>query len=261
MARSVTAPVSGIDGDVGEFQLAFERIFRAVFQPQPDAAHFFGILVDLAFGNRLAQRQQLRARLRNVDIDRIQPLYRCQRIRLTGCDQRTFRYTGDADASSDRCNDARVAEIDVRRLRVRDSLFVGGERVIVVLRCDGALLQQHAVAFRFGFGGRQRGGRVAVARLIGRGIDLVEGLPFLYRAAFDEQPLQHNAAHLRPHFRNPVWCSPAGQFGRQGRRSWMDDHDANLGRRHLLMCVVTAAGRQEANERKKGGGESGTGCW
>ena len=73
-ARRVTAPVVWIDGDVGELQLARQRIVRAVLQLQPHLGA--GRRRRRSAGRRRcrAAAHHLGGRLGDVDIDRVQPL-------------------------------------------------------------------------------------------------------------------------------------------------------------------------------------------
>ena len=87
------------------------------------------------------QRQQLAARLGDVDINGIERLDRGKRGSLLGSDQCALSHSGASDAAGDRCGYACVIEIDARTFGVGERLPVGRARVVIVLRRYRGLLQ------------------------------------------------------------------------------------------------------------------------
>ena len=89
-ARSVTVPVLSLTSHLGELDRAGVAVVAAVLELQADLR---AAGADAACGERAAQREQLGARLLDVDIDRIEPLDHRERIGLVGGDQRALGRT------------------------------------------------------------------------------------------------------------------------------------------------------------------------
>ena len=197
------------------------------------------------------QRQQLAARLRDVDIDGIERLDRGERRRLLGGDQRALRHGGAADAAGDRRGDARVIEIDARAFGVGERLLVGGARVVIVLRRYRGLLQKRRKARRLRLRADENGGGVVIGRLIWRGIDLIERLALMDGCPFGKQPRLQEPADLRPDIGDRVGIGATGKDGRQQRRLGFDDDDAHIRWWPVMLLALPASGEPQRTQRQK----------
>ena len=103
-----------IDRDFRKLQLAGELVMRAVLEHQVHLRLVVPGLLELPGGELALQAQQHRARLRHIDIDRVELLHRRERLRLVARHQRALGDRGAADAPGDRGQQARVHEVDAR---------------------------------------------------------------------------------------------------------------------------------------------------
>ena len=85
--------------------------------------------VDAAAPQRAAQRDQVGARLLDVDVDRVEPLDHRQRIGLVGGDERADGAQRAADAPADRRGDAGEAQVDPRGVERGAVLRDAGSRL------------------------------------------------------------------------------------------------------------------------------------
>jgi hypothetical protein len=129
------AASGGIDADFAEGELAGLRVFRAVLEQ--DGHRQVGRSGHAAPRELLAQLQPLGARLREVDVDRIELLHRRERLGLVGRDESPLRDRRLADAPVDRRRDPRVVEdrLGARRLGLR-----GLELGLRLAQCRGRVL-------------------------------------------------------------------------------------------------------------------------
>ncbi len=108
--------------------------------------------------------QQVDARLRQVDIDRIELGDDGQRRRLVGGDQGALGHDRAADPPGDRAQHLGVGQVDLRRLHLglcrRNAgrgLAFGGQGIVIVLVADGIDAAQRLVTMLPGLGGDERG--------------------------------------------------------------------------------------------------------
>ena len=227
-----------VDRHLGELDRAGKAVIAAVLQLQ---AHGRARRGDVTLLERPAQREQVRARLLDVDEHGVGPLDDRHRIGLVAADQRADRGQAASDASRDRGGNAREVQVDARRLQRgavlgdgRLGLTLRGDSVGIVLLADSFGLGERAVAlgsdargFRSGGGAGEIGLRLVGRCLIEAGVDLVERLPGTDQRAFGEQATPDDAGHLRANFRRFECGGAAGQLGRGGDRRRLHDDEAH----------------------------------
>ena len=106
----VCDPVAGSTVTSAKLSVPDLRIFRAGFELQPDRRL---VSRNLAGERLLAQAEQVGARLLDVDIDRVEPLDRGQRIVLPCLNQSAGRIDRPSDAPGDRSPDHRPLQVDL----------------------------------------------------------------------------------------------------------------------------------------------------
>lgn len=259
-------PGAWIDRDVGEQQLARQRVQAAVVLDQRGPGLSLTDCFQLTGAERPAQVVEFAGRLGEVGVDRVQLLYQRQRRGFVLPHQRAFGHQGATDAPGDRCGNGGVPQVE--RCPVHRGL-VGGDvgrrlshgsaRVVVVLAADGLVVDQLGVALRLqsglvriGLGLAQcRFGAFQVGLERGR-VDAKQHIAFLHVAAFAEGALQHHAGHAGPHFSDAWRHDPSAQFTADRQRSGFDGFDANGGQRCLFFGVGgLVAGAQRQRQRYK----------
>jgi hypothetical protein len=118
-----------------------------------------------------------------------------------------------------------------------------GPGIVVILLADRIHLGQLLVAFRERQSGAFAATALVVGDLIRRRVDLVELLPLLHIAAFEEQPFQDDAVDLRSH----VGVTNAGhssrKLGGDRHRPSVHGDDGDLRRGWRRAPLPTAAER------------------
>ena len=261
---------TGGNGGAHEFQRSLVVVEAAVFQEDLHL-HLAVDGLQRATVDGLAQRQQLGAGLRHIHVDGVELLDGGQCRVLAGRDQCPRRIGGGADTAGNGRLDARIVQIDLRRLQRSlgghhggPVLLQGGFGIVHVLfahRVDG---QQITVALRLRFGRAYHGLRlnerclrIVVGCLVAGGIQLVEHLTFLHLLAFGEQPLLDDATHLGPNLGAHVRHRPASQrlFHRQALRDdGLHHHGGFLWRRRGRPGLLATGKRQ-----RNGGGNQQVG--
>ena len=260
-----------IDHRLGELQRAGISIGAAILKRQPDADRPARRAACL-----LAQREQVSARLLDIDEHRVEPLDGRQRIGLAGGDEPAGRHQRAADASADRGGDAGVAKVDAGDFErcpvlrnARRRLARGGGGVGIVLPGDRFHLRERTVARGLGGGsgaGRLGAGKIGLRlcgiRLIEAGIDLIERLAGADERSFGKGARADHARHLRPHFGAFERGGAAGERGGQLDRLHLHNDIAGLRCRFFSVFAVrrrAARKRQHHGERDSGKAEAGVG--
>ncbi|CRP05119.1 hypothetical protein PAERUG_E7_London_9_VIM_2_02_13_02588 [Pseudomonas aeruginosa] len=234
---------AGVDRQVGEQQLAGQRVLAAVGQDQAHGDVLVGDTLHLAFADRPLHGGDFAGRLGEVHVDRIDLLDAGQRCRRVLADQRAFGDQRTPRAAVDRRGDRGVAQAQAGLLQfglgrgdLRQGLARVGLRFGVLAFADGAVLDQVGVALELvgrrrvaGLGPGQGAAADVQGRLQGRRVDLeqhgagADVLAFLVQATGDD------AGDARPHFSLAVRFQASGQLaGDADRRRPGDDH-ADLG--------------------------------
>ena len=132
-------------------------------------------------------------------------------LRLIGVQKGPRGHLGNRDLAADRREHRGIADVDLSGGEVRASRLNGGlgrfhaglSRVIGLLG-NGVRLHEGRGTGSIGAGERElslglieRRLGASLGSLVGRGIDLIEGLAFLHVLAFGEEALLQHAAHLR----------------------------------------------------------------
>lgn len=233
-----------VDRDIAELQLAPLRVRLAVLENQRDLRRARAFRLDAPALDVLAQLQAVEARLREIDVDRIELLDGRHQRRLARLHVRARRDLRDADAARDRRDDIRIAEVDLRgldgglaRAHVGGRLPLRGHRIVVLLLADRVRGDEHLVArdervlrreVRLRL--RERRLRAVQLRDIGCRIDLVQALAGLDVAAFGELAPQHDAVDPCAHLRDQIGARTARQFGDDRHGLRLDGDDADFGR-------------------------------
>ena len=190
IARTVTEPVPWSTVMSVNCREPGVEYSRPVFQEQRDFRLIGTVQLQLSGGNVAPQLQTLDARLRDVDVDRIDLLDGRHERRGARLHVRTLRDLRHAAATDDRRYHVGVAKVDLRqrdrrlaRRNVGSGLPLRGDGVVVVLLADRVRGDQHLEALglrgrrrEIGFRLLQRGRRAVQRGDIGRGVDLVEPL-------------------------------------------------------------------------------------
>ena len=241
--------------EIGEQQLAGQRVLGAVFQHQPHAGRCAAVgRLELARLHGAAQLERVVGRLREVDVHRIDLLDQRQLRGLALTHQGTFGDQRAADATRNRCRDRGVAQVDVRRLHAgaadRDIGLGGfpcchGVGIFLLAHCVGfdqrlVSLGQRLGLASVGLGARQAGFGAGGGRCVRCRIDAEQRLALLDVAAFAEQPLLQDAGRASPYLRHARGFQAPGQFCYQTDVARSGDHHADLRRRR---CSA-AAGRR-----------------
>ena len=219
-----------IDRQIGEHQLARQRIDAAVFLHQFELG-LIG-LMQLAAGDGRTQAQHVAVALGEVDVNGVDLFYGRQMAGLVLADQCTFGDQGAADAPGNRRRHTRVFQIDVgarqRRLGLQQ-LHLG---LVELLLTHRLALQQRGVAIdgplhdlHIDLGRDGRGLVVAV-------IDLEQRLSLLDFAAFGKQAFFQDALHACAHLGRAHRLQAAGQILGERGLSGRGHHDIHHGRRH-----------------------------
>ena len=170
--------------------------------------------IPLLYG--LLQPHEIVAGLSNVDVDRIKLLDSRQFSRLPVSDKSTFGHSRFADTSANGRSHFGISEIDAGAF---DRGFCGNyggiglasisNGLVVLLLTDVFRTHERNVTFyrqmRDGGGGftfRQFAFRAVITCLIGRWIDLVQGLACLHIAAFSDITIQYDPTNLWANFGN-----------------------------------------------------------
>ncbi len=230
----------------------------------------------MAGGELATQLDDFARRLRDVDIDRVQPLDRGQGGGLAWGDQGALGDAGDADAARDRRGDGGPAQVDASGVRRRVLLFDRGRRlppgglgVVIVLLADPVNLDQVGVAFRLEAGGGQVGfgaGDLRLGLVVGgleRGwVDPVKHLAGLDLAPLGERAGDDDASDLRADVRDFIGSGAARQLAGPRDRLGLQSHHADRRRALIghpaLAGPDAAAGDGEHDDQRAKGRE---GCW
>ena len=144
---------AGVDRQVGEQQLAGQRVLAAVGQDQAHGDVLVGDTLHLAFADRPLHGGDFAGRLGEVHVDRIDLLDAGQRCRRVLADQRAFGDQRTPRAAVDRRGDRGVAQAQAGLLQfglgrgnLRQGLARVGLRFGVLAFADGAVLDQVGVA-------------------------------------------------------------------------------------------------------------------
>jgi len=254
-----------VDGHIGKLQAAFDRIDIAIGQDQLHARAAGAGIADRTAGHRGLQVEQLRRRLRDVDIDRVEMLDRGERVGLPGLHQRARRDQRTPDTPGNRRFYAREAQVDLRAeqrsARGHDrgaGLAGGGIGVVGILLADRVGGHELVIALRLQLrrcdrclGVGQLALRIQDRGAIGRILDHIQHLPGMDDRTLLEQAAAHDARNLRP----DIGCFQRGNLARQlggqrDRRSRGDDK-AHRWRRRCGRRCLGATGQSQHGGRGK----------
>jgi len=202
--------------------------------------------------------------LLNIDIDRIEPLDRRERIGLSGGDQRAGGEQRSSDPAGDRRWNAREIEIDSRRFERCLILSHGGGRLLrgcsgvrIILFAHGFDRGEWLVTFsqsssRFALGLRigQIGACLIYGGPVKPRIDLVQRLAGMNQAALLEQARLDQARNLGTDFGRLIGRCASRKFSDKRDRLRRHHHEASL-RRLLFRLLLFAASCQQKNNRNR----------
>ncbi len=229
-----------IDHRLGEFDVALGVVFLPVAEFERDRRRRRDAP---AAAQLAAQVEQVGARLLDVDEDRIEPLDRRQRRRLSDRDEPARGHQRTADAAGDRRGNVGETQIDLggahRGAVLRDGGggLVGGRfRVGVILFRDRLQIGERLVAIGLasggdgiGLGAREIGLRLRECRAILGRVDPVQYLSLMDDAALGEGPREDQPRDLRPDIGRLEGAGPPGQLDEQRHRLRLEDHIARFG--------------------------------
>ena len=200
-----------------------------------------------------------------VDVHGVDLLHQRQLRRLALPDQRTLGHQRAANAAGDGRGDGGVTHIDLRGLdgclgsgHVGLGQLLCGDSRNQVLLAHGMRRGQRLVALglglrrsQVGFGPGQAGLGAGQGGLVGRGVNLEQGLVSPHFGAFGELPALQNTGHAGPHLGHARGFRTARQFGYQADRTARHGHHAHLGWRGRLTrncrwrgCRLSTSGQQ-----------------
>lgn len=221
-----------VDRDVGEQQLARQRIEAAVVLDQRGLGLALAYLLQLTGSEGAAQFVEFTGRLGEVGVNRVQLLDQGQRRGFVLPDQRAFGDQRAADAPGNRRGDGGVTQVQFRPLHRG---LVGGDvggclayrrpGVVVVLAADGIAFDQLGIALLLqarlegiGLGLAQRGLGAVQVSLERCRVDAKQHVALFHVAAFTEGPLQHHAGHPGADFGDARRGNAPAQFAAD--RQW-----------------------------------------
>ena len=244
-------PCALVDDNLAELDRPGVAVDRAVRELQP---HLRAGRNGAALRQRLAQVEQCRGRLLNVDIDRVQPGDGCQRVGLVRSDQRTLGDVRQADPPADRRRHPGEAHVDLRSsqrgtvLRDRSVRLAGlGECVGVILFGDCLHFRERRITLRASpgrdcarSGALQIGGRLRLLSGIDAGVDLIKRLTLADERSLGKQPFEDHARNLRPDVGHLVGRDASRQLLLDRSTALLDD-DKSDRRRPARPTASTAA--------------------
>ncbi|MNS68658.1 hypothetical protein D3C72_1019420 [compost metagenome] len=266
----------GVHGQIGEQQLAFLGIGATIIRIHLDLGGIVSRLGQLAGVQRFTHAHDVRGRLRDVDVQRVDLLNDSQLGHLALAHQCTFGHQGAADAARDGGGHRGIAQVDagvgdscLARCNLCLSSFFVGDCHVIVLLADGVGFHQRLVAAcgrgrlcqrclclcQCRLGAFQTG---AVRRIV----DLEQDLACLHVGAFLEGALLQDACNTSANLRNTEGLQTAWQIRHDGNAPELDGQHADFwwrgcALRGVLFLFLVATGCQ--NKRCSQGEGKGTG--